>query len=89
MSIEQLESRLMELPSHERRRFARWFYDHEEKILGAEPDEPMSVEAREEILRRRDELRSSPHLAVPVTDEWFRQLKQKLSSARAPKASAA
>jgi len=33
MSIEQLESTLMELSREDRRQFARWFYDHEHEIV--------------------------------------------------------
>ena len=80
MSVEQIESKLMELPANERRQFARWFYDHEQKILDSDADEPVSLEIQAQVLRRRDDLRSSPGLAVPVTDEWFQQLKQKLSA---------
>jgi hypothetical protein len=87
MSIEQLESKLMELPPKERRRFARWFYDHENEIL--EPgDDETAPEVYAEVIRRREELRAQPGLAVPVTDEWFEQLKAKVRNARAAQASA-
>jgi hypothetical protein len=81
MSIEQLESKLMELSPTERRRFARWFYDHEQEILAPEND-VTSAEVQAEVLRRRDELKARPGLAVPVTDEWFEALKAKLRDAR-------
>jgi hypothetical protein len=88
MSVEQIESKLMELPAEQRREFARWFYDHEEKILNAASDAKESDELRRELVRRRADLKSNPGLAVPVTNEWFQQLKEKLSIARASKASA-
>jgi hypothetical protein len=88
MNVEQIENQLMELPMQERRRFARWFYEQEEKLLGDSSETEISPEIQEEIFRRRDALRANPGLAVPVTDEWFQRLKQKLSLARASKASA-
>ncbi len=69
----------MELPMQERGRFARWFYEQEEKLLGDCSESEISPEIQEEILRRRDPFRTNPGLAVPVSDEWFQRLKQKLS----------
>jgi hypothetical protein len=70
----------MELPPEERRRFARWFDDHENEIL--EPgEESMAPDVYAEVIRRREELRAKPGLAVPVTDEWFEQLKAKVRNA--------
>lgn len=85
MSTEQLESKLMALPPNERRRFARWFYNNEQEILQLD-NEPIAAETQAEVLRRREELRTSPGLAVPVTDEWFEQLKAKFRAhtAQAP-----
>jgi hypothetical protein len=88
MSVEQIESQLMELPFDERRKFARWFYDHEQKILETSDAEPVGLEIQAQVLRRWDDLKSKPGLATPVTDEWFQQLKQKISIARTSKASA-
>jgi hypothetical protein len=88
MSVEQIESQLMELPFDERRKFARWFYDHEQKILETAADEAIDPEIQAQVLRRFDDLRSNPGLAVPVTDEWFQQLKERISSVRTSKASA-
>ena len=88
MSVEQIESQLMELPFDERRKFARWFYDHEQKILGAPEDEAIDPEIQAQVLRRWDDVRSNPGLAVPVTDDWFLQLKQRISLVRPSKASA-
>jgi hypothetical protein len=87
MSIEQIESKLMEMPPEERRRFARWFYDHENEIL--QPgDEEVAADVYAEVIRRREELQARPGLAVPVTDEWFEQLKAKVRNARAAQAPA-
>ena len=84
MSLEQIESKLMELPAADRREFVRWFYHHENKILHDVPDEKESPEVQAEITRRLEELRANPSLAIPVNDEWFDQLKRKLSIARTP-----
>ena len=87
MSIEQLESQLMSLSAADRREFAQWFYAHEHQIVEPENSADISVTAQEEILRRRDELRVRPGMAIPVTDEWFAELKQKLARARTAQAS--
>ena len=84
MSVEQIEKTLLNLPREDRRRFAQWFYDHEGDILEPQEEDGISVAARTEILRRRDELAANPGLAVPVTDEWFEELKRKLAHARTP-----
>jgi hypothetical protein len=88
MSVEQIESQLMELPFDERRKFARWFYDHEQKILETTADEAINPEIQAQVLRRLDDARSNPGLAVPVTDEWFQQLKERISIVRTSKAPA-
>jgi hypothetical protein len=88
MSIEQLESQLMAMPAEDRRQFANWFYTHEHEIVEIETGSDISRATQEEILRRRDELRVKPGMAIPVTDEWFSELKQKLARARASQASA-
>lgn len=88
MSVEQIETTLLQLPQAERRRFADWFYEHEAELLSPPEDEAIRLEVQAEILRRRDELDANPGLAVPVTDEWFDDLKRKLADARARQASA-
>ena len=87
MSLAQLESRLMELSPGERREFARWFYKHEAQIVDWDNAEPSAV-VQAEIMRRDREMDENPSLAVPVTDEWFDQLRKKLADARAAQASA-
>jgi hypothetical protein len=87
MSLDQLEQKVLSLPREERRKFARWFYENENEILEPHDDDEISPAVRAEILRRRDELIANPGLAVPVTDEWFENLKRKLADARARKAS--
>jgi hypothetical protein len=85
MSVEQIEKTLLQLPREERRRFADWFYAHEDELAGPEEIHP---DVKTEILRRRDEALAHPELMEPVTDEWFEQLKHKLADAPSAKASA-
>ena len=88
MNVEQIEQTLLQLPREERRRFVDWFYKHEAEILHPQDEDYIHPAVKAEILRRRDELDANPGLAVPVTDEWFEQLKRKLADARPPQASA-
>lgn len=88
MSVAQIESDLMKLPREERREFARWFYENEGKIVEYDEDDAISPEVLEELLRRRDEMMENPSMAVPVTDEWFSQLRKKLADARTAQESA-
>ena len=81
MSVEQIEKTLLELPSEERRQFADWFYQHESQIVGPQEDDYIHPSVKAEILRRSAELDANPGLAVPVTDEWFEQLKRRLGDA--------
>lgn len=82
MSLEQLEQTLLKLPREDRRRFADWFYAHEAEILTQDEDEEVHPLVRAEILRRGAELEADPSLAIPVTDEWFEELKRNLVDAR-------
>ena len=79
MSIEQLEDQVLQLPRDERRRFACWFYEHENQIVEPREGDEISVATKAEILRRSAELDANPGLAVPVTDEWFEQMKRRLA----------
>ena len=79
MSIEQLEDQVLQLPRDERRRIARWFYEHENQIVESREEDEISAATKAEILRRSAELDATPGLAVPVTDEWFEQLKRRLA----------
>ena len=88
MSLEQIESKLMELSDSDRREFARWFYDHEDQFLSYTSENAESSELKAQIISRRDDLLSNPSLGVPVTREWFKELKEKFSRARTGKTSA-
>ena len=83
MSIEQLEDQVLQLPRDERRRFARWFYEHENQIVEPREGDEISAETKAEILRRSAELDANPGLAVPVNVEWFEQLKRRLADGTA------
>jgi len=85
--VGQLESRLMELSPLERREFARWFYQHEAQIVDWDNGAPNAA-VQAEIMRRDRQLDENPSLAVPVTDEWFDQLRKKLADARSAQESA-
>jgi hypothetical protein len=63
MSLEQIENTLLTLPPDERRRFARWFYEHEDRIV--ESDDDLSPEVEAELSRRLDEIREHPELIQP------------------------
>jgi hypothetical protein len=86
MSLEQIESDLLSLSPADRQEFARWFYDNENRFLGSERTSETQSAARSEIKRRLEELRSNPGLGIPVTDEWFDNLKTRLRNAQASQA---
>jgi hypothetical protein len=65
MSAEQLEDSLMKLPREERRRFAQWFYEHENDVLEPRDDDPIHPAIQAEILRRRDEADAHPEQLEP------------------------
>jgi hypothetical protein len=55
MSLEQLESAILALPTHERQRLALWFEEHRGELLGDnDAEDDLSEEQQAEILRRRD-----------------------------------
>ncbi len=81
MGLDQLESTVLALSPNDRREFARWFYSHEGEIWGENEGITESVLA--ELDRRSGQLEANPSLAVPVTDEWFEQLRRKFAEARA------
>jgi hypothetical protein len=62
MSVEQITNTLLQLPREERRKFADWFYEHEDQLI--EPPE-INPGVKSEILRRRDEVDKHPELLEP------------------------
>ncbi len=65
MSLDQLEQEVLSLPRDERRKFARWFYEHENEIVEPRDDDEISLAVRVEILRRRDEALAHPERMEP------------------------
>jgi len=62
MSVEQIEQSLLKLDREERRRFADWFYEHEDELAGPDYIHP---EVQAEILRRREEALAHPEALEP------------------------
>ena len=65
MSVEQIESTLLQLPPEERRRFADWFYQHEDEIVEPQDNEEIHPEVRAELERRLQEIEEHPELLQP------------------------
>ena len=64
MSVEQIEQTLLNLSREERRRFAQWFYDHEEQLLD-ETDSVLVGAWRQEVRQRIAEIESGTVNGVP------------------------
>ena len=79
--LSDTQDQVLHLPRDARRRFARWFYEHENQIVEPREDDEVGMATKAEILRRSAELDANPGLAVSVTDEWFEQLKRRLGDA--------
>ncbi len=62
MSVDQLESALLKLSPQERLKFAVWFDDHREELIG---DDDLSEEQKAELLSRREQFLANPALAEP------------------------
>ena len=88
MSVEQLEESVLKLSEAERRQFAEWFYDHENKIVEPADHDDISPGVKAEILRRSAELRDHPELAEPVDEAYFERMKRRVANALSRKASA-
>ena len=88
MSVEQLETAILRLSRDDQKRLALWFEQHLADLFGDDADWDISDEQKREILRRQQELRNNPELAQPIDDDYFDRLRQKVSDAFPPKASA-
>ena len=86
MSLEQLETAILELKPDERQQFALWFEENRRELLGDETDE-LSDEQKTEVLRRRDLAISNPELLEPW-DGTIERVRARLNEFRRPKASA-
>jgi hypothetical protein len=87
MSLEQLEQKVLSLPRDERRKFARWFYEHENEIVEPRDDDGINPAVRVEILRRRDEELAHPERMEPW-DGTVNRVKARLDEIRRQKAAA-
>ena len=87
MSLDQLEQKVLSLPREERRKFARWFYEHEHEIVVPRDDDEISPAVRAEILRRRDEALAHPERMEPW-DGTVDRVKARLDEIRRQKAAA-
>lgn len=63
MSVEQIEESVLKLPPEERRRFADWFFEHEDELIPGDGD--IHPEVKAEILRRLEEVTAHPELLEP------------------------
>ena len=79
MSVEQLEQSVLKLSPEERRRFALWFYDHEQEMLGS--DDAVHPEVEAEILRRRDDALANPQ-KLEAWENAFPRMKQRFDELR-------
>jgi len=84
MSLEQLESAILALPSEDRWRLAEWFEDHLSDLLGDREDE-LSEEQKSEILRRREAFLADPSIAA-TWEGTAERIRQHLHARRAQKA---
>jgi hypothetical protein len=64
MSLEQIENTLLTLSPEDRRRFAQWFYEHEDAIVDL-PEGDIHPEVQAELLRRRAEIDARPEKPEP------------------------
>jgi len=87
MSLEQLEQSVLNLPPEERRQFAHWFYQQEDKLLASSGDDSVHPDIQAEILRRRDEVEAHPELLEPWEGTTER-VRARLHELRQPKAAA-
>jgi hypothetical protein len=85
VSLEQLESAILELTPDQRQRLAVWFEEHRRELLGDEGDE-LSEDQKAEILRRRDQAMAHPEL-LEAWDGTIERVRERLHEFRSQKAS--
>ncbi|MGH7935881.1 MAG: hypothetical protein ACREF8_02600 [Chthoniobacterales bacterium] len=86
MSVEQLESAILELTSEERQRLAIWFEENRRELIGDDAEE-LSDEQKAELLRRRDLAATHPEL-LETWDGTIERVRTRLNEFRRQKASA-
>jgi len=87
VSLEQLESAILELSPQERQRLAVWFEENRRELLGDDDSDELTEEQQAEIVRRRDLALAHPELLEPW-DGTIERVRQRLHEFRRQKASA-
>jgi hypothetical protein len=80
MSVEQIETSVLQLPQADRRRFLNWLYEHEDELLGNDDGE-IHPEVQAEILRRREEALAHPE-KLEAWESAFPKMKQRFNELR-------
>ena len=80
MSVEQIETSVLQLPPEDRRRFLNWLYEHEDELLGSDDGE-IHPEVQAEILRRREEALAHPE-KLEAWESAFPRMKQRFNELR-------
>ncbi|HAO80324.1 MAG TPA: hypothetical protein DCQ92_15405 [Verrucomicrobia subdivision 3 bacterium] len=80
MSVEQIETSVLQLPQADRRRFLNWLYEHEDELLGSDDGE-IHPEVQAEILRRREEALAHPE-KLEAWESAFPRMKQRFNELR-------
>ena len=80
MSVEQIETSVLQLPQADRRRFLNWLYEHEDELLGSDEGE-IHPEVQAEILRRREEALAHPE-KLEAWESAFPRMKQRFNELR-------
>jgi hypothetical protein len=87
MSVAEIEQKVIEMTEGERRQFAAWFYENEERIFaaGIESDlagaNDIAPEVMDELVRRRKELENGV-VAMVSPDETIRQMREAVDEVR-------
>jgi hypothetical protein len=87
VSLEQLESAILELTPRERQRLAVWFEENRRELLGDDDSDELTEEQQTEIIRRRDFALAHPELLEPW-DGTIERVRERLHEFRRQKASA-
>ncbi|PYJ66820.1 MAG: hypothetical protein DME78_03615 [Verrucomicrobia bacterium] len=87
VSLEQLESAILELSPQERQRLAVWFEENRRELLGDDDSDELTEEQQAEIVRRRDLALAHPELLEPW-DGTIERVRERLHEFRRQKASA-
>jgi len=90
MNLAELESKVLQLPEEERRKFASWFYDHEDEIAGpaSAEDNDLSSGQKAELTRRFMEIEQHPEMLVPFEESDVKTMFAEFADARSKAPSA-